>query len=278
MQKLLIILALLVFGLTGYAQVNLKIDTVDYYMFSSLSHSNGIYSVDGKQITKDEYLKLSKANNEYDKSIKGIRFVRNRTHNGLLKFTTYEMDQEIGPFGEYINYYENGNVKSIWQFQLPNDSMTNFNTPEGLWVYFNNDGDTIGFKQYKNGLANGKWYARVSDSTYIIKEFKDGFSDGFWSVHRMDEGGGKYHRPYAYHKGFYHSTYTHNENFETFIDKGENVYPYQRGWIEIKKIEYGENRAYINNGEFYILKDGIIIGRKEYKDGELIKNVKYDYR
>jgi|GEM_PF-5408149 len=276
-MKNVIIIILILCTTDSFSQWNKNVDTVDYYMYSSLSLSNRVYSVDGKPISKEEYNKLSQSNDAYE-TIKGIRFVKHKDINGVLKFTSYEQDQEIGPFGEYRNYYKNGNIKSIWQFQIPNDSMTNSNVPERLWVYLNNDGDTIGFKQYKNGLANGKWFARVNDSTYVIKEFKNGLSDGFWSVHRITKDGGKIHRPYAYHNGFYHSTYICNENFETFIDKDDNVHSYQKEWIEIKKIEFGENRTYIKNGEFYITRDGIIIGRKEYKDGELIKNIKYDYR
>lgn len=261
-------------------------DTVDYYIFSSMQPwgKKDSCKIDNKVYPKEDCYRINEADafSHYDStyydnfSPRDIDFVRYKYPSGIIEHTEYSFALEIGPFDEYINYYPTRQVKSKWYFQQPDDSLSNYGIMEGLWLYFNTDGDTIGVKRFKNGLAHGKWTTLINDTTWVIKEFKNGFSEGLWSVHRIKNGSETY-RPYPFHNGFYHSTYICNENFETFLDKDEHIYQ-REGTIIVEKIEYADNRQYIKNGKFYIIRDGIRIGLKEFKDGELIKNIKYDYR
>ncbi len=143
---------------------------------------------------------------------------------------------------------------------------------EGAWLYFNTDGDTLGVKRFKDGLAHGKWTILLNDSSWVQKEFENGFSEGLWAVQ-----GGRTSRPYAYHKGFYHSTYICDENFETQLDMDEHIFQ-KEGIIEVDSIENADKGRYIVNGKFYVVRDGIRIALKEFKNGELVQNIKFDYR
>lgn len=276
------ILTLFVTTTMTFSQLPYQVDTFDRYIFGTMTNWKDSCKIDSKVYPKVDCDRINKAVSNYDNfhndntTIKSIRFTRYRTPDGTIKYTCYEVDPDLGPFREYTNYYPNGQIKSKWQFQKPNDSLNNAGIMEGLWLYFDTDGDTIGVKQFKNGLAHGKWTTLIDDSTWVIKEFKDGFSEGLWSVFKI-RNGSQIYRPYPFHNGIYHSTYICDENFETFLDTDEHIYQ-KEGTIVVDKIEYADDRLYIKNGKFYITRDGIRIGLKEFKDGELITNVKYDYR
>lgn len=267
-----------------FSQISQQLDTVDYYIFGSMQDYGDSCKIDYKFYPKQDCDRIKEADafSQYESihddnfSPKDIDFLRYKHPNGVIEHTEYSFALEIGPFDEYINYYPNGQVKSEWHFQKPDDSLSNYGIMEGLWLYFNSEGDTIGTKRFKNGLAHGKWTTLINDTTWVIKEFKDGFSEGFWSVHRI-KNGSEIYRPYPFHNGFYHSTNICDENFETFLDTDEHIYQ-KEGTIIVEKIEYADDRRYIKNGKFYIIRDGIRIGLKEFKDGELITNIKYDYR
>lgn len=266
----------------SFSQMPKHVDTLDYYIFSSMQDLDGQCEIDGKIYPKEICDRIYATQSDYSHldydniTVKDIRFTRYRLPNGTIEHTQYEIDPDLAPFGEYINYYPSGQVKSKWYFQEPNTSLSNEGIMEGVWLYFNTDGDTIGSKRFHNGLAHGKWTIILSDTTWVVKEFKNGFSEGLWNVHRI-EGSSVTGRPYAYHNGFYHSTYICNESFETYLDTDEHIFQIE-GILEVDSIEYADNRQYIRNGKFFVLRDGIRIAMKEFKNGELVQNIKFDYR
>jgi len=278
---IVIFLVLVITSLT-FSQIPRRVDTLDYYIFDTMQNMEDSCDIDGKVYPKKLCDKIISTLSgfthiEYGNiTLKDIRFARYRLPDETIEHTQYEVDPDLAPFGEYTNYYPSGQVKSKWHFQEPNTSLSNEGIMEGVWLYFNTDGDTIGSKRFKNGLAHGKWTIILNDTTWVVKEFKNGFSEGLWNVHRI-EGGHETGRPYAYHNGFYHSTYICDESFETYLDMDEHIFQ-KEGTLVVDSIEYAHNRRYIKNGKFFILRDGIRIGMKEFKDGELVQNVKFDYR
>jgi antitoxin component YwqK of YwqJK toxin-antitoxin module len=273
-----IMVLVLVATIPTYSQMPKHVDTLDYYIFSHMSYLEDSCEIDGKIYSPEICDRISATSSNYDHldidnfSAKDMRFTRYRWPNGTIEHTQYEIDPDLAPFGEYINYYPSGQVRSKWYFQEPNALFNNNGIMEGAWLYFNTDGDTLGVKRFKDGLAHGKWTILLNDSSWVQKEFENGFSEGLWTVQ-----GGKTSRPYAYHNGFYHSTYICDENFETQLDMDEHIFQ-KEGVLEVDSIEYAEKGRYIMNGKFYVVRDGIRIGLKEFKNGELVQNVKFDYR
>jgi hypothetical protein len=277
-----VIFLVLVTATLAFSQIPKHVDTLDYYVFVTMQNLETSCDIDGEIYPKELCDRIVSTLSNYNHrdsdniTLEDIRFTRYRLPNGTIEHTQYEVDPEIAPFGEYINYYPGGQVKSKWYFQEPNSSLSNEGVMEGVWLYFNTTGDTIGSKRFHNGLAHGKWTIILSDTTWVVKEFKNGFSEGLWTVHRI-EGGHEMSRPYAYHNGFYHSTYVCNESFETYLDMDEHIFQ-KEGILEVDSIEYADNRQYIKNGKFFVLRDGIRIAVKEFSDGELVENIKFDYR
>ena len=295
-MKILTTILLLFFSATlAFSQMPKQVDTVDYYIFGSMeSLKKGSCKIDNKIYSKEDCTRIRNADvyshyesEDYDNPTpKDLDFVRHKYPNGVVEHTEYSFVLEIGPFGEYTNYFSNGQVKSKWYFQEPNDSLTNYGIMEGKWLYFNQSGDTIGIKRFKDGMAHGVWYAQINDSAYVLREYKNGFSDGEWSYRKITKDGSLSYRPYPYHKGFYSSIYVCQDSFESFLDLDENIYQ-DEGWEIIQKIEYGKKEktyypkqylSYIISGKFYVIIDGIYTGMKEFKDGELIRKIEYDYR
>ncbi len=273
-----IVVSILVTPTLTYSQMPKHVDTLDYYIFQLMSYLEDSCEIDGKIYSPEICDKISATSSNYNHlvndnfSLKDIRFTRYRLPNGTIEHTQYEIDPDLAPFGEYINYYPSGQVKSKWYFQEPNTLFDNYGIMEGAWLYFNKEGDTIGVKRFKDGLADGKWTIINNDSSVVQKAFKNGFSDGQWSVE-----GGTSSRPYTFHNGFYHSIYICEENFATHLDMDEHIFQHE-GVLEIDSIEYAEKGRYIMNGKFYVVRDGIRIGLKEFKNGELVQNIKFDYR
>lgn len=277
-----IVVSILVTPMLTYSQMPKHVDTLDYYIFQLMSYLEDSCEIDGKIYSPEICNKISATFSNYDHlvsdnfSLKDIRFTRYRLPNGTIEHTQYEIDPDLAPFGEYLNYYPSGQVKSKWYFQEPNTFFDNYGIMEGAWLYFNTSGDTVGVKRFKDGLAHGKWTILLNDTSWVDKEFENGFSEGTWTVHRLKRGG-ETNRPYEYHKGFYHSIYICDETFETHLDMDENIFQTE-GIIEVDSIEYAEKGRYIMNGKFYVVRDGIRIGLKEFKNGELVQNIKFDYR
>ena len=289
MRKINYILLLVVFvglfPIEGFSQIPEKMDTNYSYIFNTKVYlDNGDCILDDKVYPKEicneleksfDYLFFDTTIDYNNLSVNDIKFIRYIYPNKVLKHTQYQVDPELGPFGEYINYYTNGKVKSIWHFEEPNDSLTNYGVMTGDWWYFNEKGDTVGVKRFKNDMAHGKWVAWLGDTIRIVREYKNGLSHGVWNVDHYTKYSSST-RPYIYHNGFYSTTYGCNEVFESFLDIDENVYEKYRT-INYKGFKYGKS-GNIEVGKFQIVRDGIITEMKEFKEGNLVKHIKYDYK
>jgi antitoxin component YwqK of YwqJK toxin-antitoxin module len=253
-------------------------DTVDRYLYGSLGQYNGGYFFDLTPISEEKYDQITRADSIYDKA-NGLRFVRYRDINDIIKSTQFEFDPENGPYGEYFSYNDNGNVKVHGFYQLPNKYASNPYIIDSSWTYFDDAGNLIGTKKYKNGLAHGKWIIfNIKDSTKVEKEFDKGFSNGKWMFYKQNNlailG-----FPCTFHNGFKNNIYSHSEgSFETELDTKDHIYSLDKA-IEIKKIKYHNKNylSYIVKGKYYIVRDGIIIEMKEFKNGKLVKRIQYDY-
>jgi len=101
---------------------------------------------------------------------------------------------------EIIEYYENGNIKSIKKVRICNNKIDTLNVIEyydngkirctgeyrnnlknGKWVYYYSNGNIWSKGNFVNGKSEGKFYVYNSDgSLFMVSSYKQGVPDGEW--------------------------------------------------------------------------------------------------
>lgn len=90
--------------------------------------------------------------------------------NGTTTYITYANGLKDGPFREI---YSNQKTKSIGNYTNGKE--------EGVFIYFNEAGDTIQSGGYRHGKAHGPWYTYFKDDgIYWYRQYEEGIREGYW--------------------------------------------------------------------------------------------------
>lgn len=277
----ILLLASITFSIFGQS---LQVDTITIYSYSQTSRGL-VTLIDGKLSSQKKLAELEKCDSVWA-SDTTLRFVELKDLKGRLKKTFYTKGIESPYFGEYKEYYTNGKVKihgyHTLPFKIKTDSIRTVHSesyPDGKWTFYAKNGKMVMVKSYKEGIANGEWTLFDNkERKIIVKRFVNGKSNGEWMN-------------YIYHNK--NSSTGHGKDFQMgvqisdcnscFFDFKSDEFEHQVGSsYPIKAYNncvvgrYSE--SLLEDGQFYFLKDGVIIKLREFSKGEIINEINYDYR
>lgn len=160
------LLVLLCLSLTATLSAQ-QIDTIKYYQVSGhlrfgILDKDTTCTLDGKPFPISEYLRIEAVNDRldrhpYPKDSIGVFFVKNYDLEERLLFSAYQTSSEPIFFGDYKDYYPNGQLKTEGQYMFfgsdwkQYEKIRHWNNKTGNWKYYRPDGRLRRQKRFKNG-------------------------------------------------------------------------------------------------------------------------------
>lgn len=178
--------------------------------------------------------------------------------NGEVKIKGYYIENE--PKGKWDYYYENGNLKMSGERE---------NADEGIWEYFHENG-TIKMKGRISGnKKEGRWSYYYDDGKLkSLGNYKEGEKSGDWKYY-YEDGNMKALATYEGSKGVYTEFYTNGtRKMHCYIKDDERdslvTHYYENGQVKSQGMEKGG----VKNGDWtYFYKNGNKASEGSYEEG-----------
>lgn len=282
MKKLLFIIILVLISSILHSQV----DTIKRYRYHT-SSSSLFTKIDGKLSSNKKLKNIQRLDSIWESDTVLRCTVLMNLKSEKLKIY-YDKGIETSYFGEYKEFYKNGKIKIHGYYTNPpkietySDSIHTVNSmsyPDSVWTFYSEKGKKLFEKRYKEGIAHGTWFKFDNRERKVIeKSFLNGKSNGIWWNYSYK---GKNSR-LGYAQDFYNGVQIGNCNQCTFEFDSENI-DLKVGSIYPLKVDQNSvcsraSEIILESGKFYFIDDGIITRMREFKNQEIINDIKYDYR